>query len=74
MWIVILNFCLFILLLGFFFHGIRQWSGLIVDYEDSEEPDQNVTDGKYNRLPIWIFIIGAGLYSLAGSLLNWIGF
>ena len=73
MWIVILNFCLFLLLIGFFFYGIRKWSALIADFEDDdrEEDDNRVIDGRQHRLPLWLLIIGAGLVSLAGNLAAW---
>ncbi|MDD3146674.1 MAG: hypothetical protein PHD82_05185 [Candidatus Riflebacteria bacterium] len=77
MWIVILNFCLFLLLIGFFFYGIRKWSGLIA--EDEEGDDENseeltVVDGYHYRLPLWILIFSAGLVSFAGNVMNWLGF
>lgn len=77
MWIVILNFCLFLLLIGFFFYGLRQWSGLIADYEDGssdEEAGTNIVEGRFHRLPLWILLIGAGVCSLLGDILNWLGY
>lgn len=77
MWIVILNFCLFLLLIGFFFYGIKKWSGLIADYEEDSEDDkttETLIDGFHYRLPLWILIIGAGAISLVGYLINWFGF
>ncbi len=78
MWIVILNFCLFLLLIGFFFYGIKKWSGLISDYEEDGEDDDKTTetlvDGFHYRLPLWILIIGTGAISLAGHIINWLGF
>lgn len=73
MWIVILNFCLFLLLLGFFFYGIRQWTNLISEPEDQHE-SHLVVDGKYHRLPVWILIAGLGATSLAADLLSWLGY
>ncbi len=69
MWIVILNFCLFILLIGFMFYGFSKWSKLISEYNDGSEENQNinedaredpqsVTDMKYYRLPLWILLLG----------------
>lgn len=78
MWIVILNFCLFLLLIGFFFYGIKKWSGLVSDYEeDGEEEDRHtetIVDGFHYRLPLWILITGAGAISLAGHIISWLGF
>lgn len=73
MWIVILNFCLFLLLLGFFFYGIRQWTNLIIEPEDGEEKGK-VVDGRFHRLPIWIIITGLGVLSLASDLAKWLGY
>lgn len=78
MWIVILNFCLFLLLIGFFFYGIKKWSGLISDCEEDGEDDDKTTetlvDGFHYRLPLWILIIGTGAISLAGHIISWLGF
>jgi len=73
MWIVILNFCLFFLLLGFFFYGIRQWTNLIIDPEDGEEPVK-IVDGRFHRLPVWIIIGGLGIISLASDIIKWLGY
>ncbi len=77
MWIVILNFSLFLLLIGFFFYGIKKWSGLVADYEDGEDEESaetTVIDGFHYRVPLWILIIGAGLISLLGNIMNWLGY
>ncbi len=76
MWIVILNFCLFLLLIGFFFYGIRKWSALITDYddEDRETEEDIVVDTRNYRLPLWILIVGAGLVSLVGDIIRWLGY
>ncbi|MBR4330408.1 MAG: hypothetical protein IKO19_09605 [Candidatus Riflebacteria bacterium] len=68
MWIVILNFCLFILLICFMLYGFGKWSRLITEYNDGSEEFQkdssqkenpkNVVDGKYYRLPMWILFFG----------------
>lgn len=72
MWIVILNFCLFLLLLGFFFYGIRQWTSLI---SEPEEDSKNVIiDGRNLRLPLWILIAGLGAVSLLKDILSWLGY
>ncbi len=77
MWIVILNFCLFLLLIGFFFYGIKQWSGLIADYEDGDDEEKataTLVDGFHYRLPLWILITGAGLLSLASQVISWLSY
>ncbi len=73
MWIVILNFCLFLLLLGFFFYGIRQWTSLVVEPDEIEESSR-IVDGRFHRLPVWIIIAGFGLISLLSELLEWLGY
>ncbi len=73
MWIVILNFCLFLLLLGFFFYGIRQWTGLIAEHEDQEN-GKRVVDGNFYRLPVWILLTGIGIITLTSDLMRWLGY
>ena len=68
MWIVILNFCLFILLFCFMLYGFGKWTRLITEYNDGSEEFQkdsnlkdnpkNVVNGKYYRLPMWILFFG----------------
>ncbi len=72
MWIVLLNFCLFLLLLSFFFYGIGQWSSLIAEPEEPEETG-SVTDEHHYRMPVWILIAGLGICMLLSDILNWIG-
>ncbi|KAF1083108.1 MAG: hypothetical protein GQF41_0875 [Candidatus Rifleibacterium amylolyticum] len=72
MWIVILNFCLFLLLLGFFFYGIRQWTNLISEPE--EETKNVIIDGRNLRLPLWILIAGLGAVSLLKDIISWLGY
>lgn len=72
MWIVLLNFCLFLLLLSFFFYGIRQWTSLIVEPEENETAG-SVTDEHYYRLPVWVLIAGLGICLLFSDILNWLG-
>lgn len=72
MWIVILNFSIFVLLIGFMFYGLMQWSHLIADPE--EDDDENVvTDGFYHRIPIWVLVVGMGMYSLAADFIEFFG-
>ena len=79
MWIVILNFCLFILLIGFMFYGFSKWSKLISEYNDGSEENQNinedaredpqsVTDMKYYRLPLWILLLGIATSQFIGFI------
>jgi hypothetical protein len=72
MWIVILNFCLFVLLLGFFFYGIRQWTSLISEPEEGER--EIIIDGRNLRLPLWILIVGLGAVSFLKDIVNWLSF
>ncbi len=67
MWIVLFNFCVFILMLAFFFYGFHHWNDLVSEPEDSEfsnEPDSYFMQ----RLPIWILIVGCALFTLAADL------
>jgi hypothetical protein len=72
MWIAVLNFCLFLLLLGFFFYGIRQWTSLINEPEESEKHEY-IIDGHYQRLPFWILLAGFALVSLIRELTSLFG-
>lgn len=85
MWIVILNFCLFILLIGFMFYGFSKWSKLISEYNDGSEDNtntaadnqenpQNVTDMKYYRLPLWILFIGIATNQFIGFIQYLLGY
>ena len=85
MWIVILNFCLFILLIGFMFYGLYKWSKLITEYNDGSEGKQDlsaqsiespesVTDEKYYRLPIWILFAGIGISQLLSLVQQLLGY
>lgn len=84
MWIVILNFCLFILLIGFMFYGFGKWTELITDYDDNSEDVKNasgeqkdetssVVDETYYRLPMWILFIGIGFSQVIIIIQNLIG-
>ncbi len=70
MWIVILNLCLFLLLLGFFFYGIRQWTSLI---SEPEEEKSVIVDSSNLRIPLWILIVGLGVLSLLKELVFRLG-
>lgn len=72
MWIVILNFCLFLLLLGFFFYGIRQWTSLISEPE--EDDSRVIVDGRNLRAPLWLLIGGLGAVSLFKDIIYWLGY
>ena len=72
MWIVILNFCLFLLLLGFFFYGVRQWTNLISEPEEDEKHKNVIIDGRNLRLPLWILIAGLGAVSFLKDIVNWL--
>ncbi|EKD81101.1 MAG: hypothetical protein ACD_39C01979G0002 [uncultured bacterium] len=72
MWIVILNFCLFLLLLGFFFYGIRQWTNLISESEEDDKHKNVIIDGRNLRLPLWILIGGLGAVSFLKDIVNWL--
>ena len=85
MWIVILNFCLFLLLIGFMFYGFAKWTKLITEYNDGTEDIQkesdetnvkpsDIVDGKYYRLPLWILLSGIGISQLIGLLQYLLGY
>lgn len=79
MWIVILNFCIFLLLIGFMFYGFSKWTKLITEYEDGSEEVQNdkeddqdkkdnLVDERYYRLPLWILFLGLGISQVIGFI------
>ncbi len=72
MWIVILNFCFFLLLISVFFYGFKHWRGLINE-ADEDEPVPEQTDFFFQRLPFWILIAGCGLYSIIADLVSLLG-
>ena len=85
MWIVILNFCLFILLIGFMLYGFYKWSKLITEYEDgsedlkessavAENKVENLVDGKYYRLPLWILFCGIAISYIIEQLQDFLGY
>ncbi|MFZ2958017.1 MAG: hypothetical protein WA705_14110 [Candidatus Ozemobacteraceae bacterium] len=39
MWIALFDFCLILLLVGFFLYGLREWDRLFVDHEEDDEQD-----------------------------------
>ena len=68
MWIVILNFSLFVLLLCFMFYGLSKWTELIGETDLDES--KIIHDGFYTRLPVWILILGFGAYSLISDIVQ----
>lgn len=85
MWIVILNFSLFILLIGFMFYGFSKWSKLITEYNDCsgenqknkrnvKEEQENITDISYYILPIFMLLLGIGLDLSISYIQNWLGY
>ncbi len=85
MWIVILNFCLFILLIGFMFYGLGKWTKLITEYNDGSEEQQkglndtdidsqDVVDGNFYRLPLWILLAGIGFSQILAFVQNLLGY
>lgn len=71
MWIVILNFCLFLLLLGIFLYGLKNWKRLIAEPEDDEPQDTQV-ETFYYRLPFYVLVSACGIYSIiAGFTALW---
>ena len=84
MWIVILNFSVFVLLICFMFYGFSKWSRLITEYSDYDEEEKdsnkdadeqkNVTDMFYYILPFWILIFGITLNQLIGYIQYLLGY
>ncbi len=86
MWIVILNFCLFVLLIGFMFYGLSKWTKLITEYNDgseeqtneSKETDSdsfnNVVDATYYRLPLWFLFVGIGISQIISLIQYLLGY
>ncbi len=85
MWIVILNFCLFILLIGFLFYGLGKWTNLITEYEDGSETiektesenyedGKNIIDGRFIRLPLWVLLTGILISQIIGLIKYMLGY
>ncbi|MGM0598653.1 MAG: hypothetical protein ACQETH_02435 [Candidatus Rifleibacteriota bacterium] len=71
MWIVILNFCLFLFLLGIFLYGLKYWNSLISEPEE-DEADNIEIETFYYRLPFYIIVSACGIYSIiAGFTALW---
>ena len=68
MWIALFDFCLFLLLLGFFLYGLREWDHLLVETEDDEAPGVDRPQPSGRWIALWAMIIGVG----AISLLSWV--
>ena len=78
MWLAILNFSLFILLIGFLFYGLTKWTKLITEYEDGSEnvkkesndnkEDVHIVDERYYRVPLWILLVGIAISQIIGFL------
>ena len=66
--IALFDFCLFLLLLGFFLYGLREWDQLLVDQEDGEAPRSDRPQPPGRWIALWAIIIGVG----AVSLLSWL--
>ncbi len=68
------DFCLILLLLGFFLYGLREWDHLLADPEDEH---RGKPGGAVEPLPagrkiaIWVLVAGLGLVALATDLLSW---
>lgn len=72
MWIVILNFCLFVLLVSVFLYGLKHWNHLISEPEEDEPQDEQIGTFYSTRAPIWTLIIGCGIYSLISDIIEWL--
>lgn len=69
MWIVMLNFCLFLLLVSLFLYGLKNWRNLLNEPDEEELPATQI-DWYYYRAPFWVLIAGIGLYSVFRELLD----
>ncbi|RCK81028.1 MAG: hypothetical protein OZSIB_2405 [Candidatus Ozemobacter sibiricus] len=79
MWIALLDFCLFLLLVAFFFYGLNAWDRLLSDPEEEEEPVARRRGGPPPETPpppgrfwaLWVLVAGGGMVALVGDLLAW---
>lgn len=81
MWIALFDFCLFLLLVAFFFYGLSAWDRLLADPSEEEEEEQperargvrgNIGNPPGRFWAIWALILGCGLISLSSDLLSWL--
>lgn len=82
MWVALFDFCLFLLLVAFFFHGLATWDRLLTD-EDEEPAGHPTRRGKATAAPgatdhpagrywaIWVLVVGCGLTAFSADLLAW---
>jgi hypothetical protein len=68
MWIVILNFCVFLLLICIFLYGLNNWHLLINVPDETDIKDEQV-ETFYYRAPLWVLIFGCATYSIIAELL-----
>ncbi len=68
------DFCLILLLLGFFLYGLREWDHLLAD---PEEDQREKAGGAAEPMPVgrrialWVLVAGLGLVALATDLMTW---
>ncbi|MBF0548101.1 MAG: hypothetical protein HQM08_26930 [Candidatus Riflebacteria bacterium] len=67
MWIALLDFCIFMLLFGFFLFGLREWDRLLID-PDGEPIHPEKNPKHKNTRVLWMLIIGLGILSLISVL------
>ncbi len=80
MWIALLDFCLFLLLVAFFFYGLSAWDRLLGDPEEEEEPTPRRRGGPRPEAgpppgrfwALWVLVAGGGVVALTSDLLAWI--
>ena len=69
----VFDFCLILLLLGFFLYGLREWDHLLADPEEH----RGQSGGAFapvptsRKTPIWLLVIGLGIVALCADLLGW---
>lgn len=59
------------------FYGFSKWEGLVTEYNDGSDTksaneknkEENLTDSRYFRMPIWLLLIGILIYQLADMLI-----
>ena len=85
MWVALFDFCLFLLLVAFFFHGLSAWDRLLTDggEDDDEAASHPPRRGKTTPAPgaeehpagrfwaIWVLVVGCGLAAFSADLLTW---
>ncbi|MBF0409690.1 MAG: hypothetical protein HQM10_20285 [Candidatus Riflebacteria bacterium] len=72
MWIALFDFCIFMLLFGFFLFGLREWDRLLIDPENDQSGDVRSKSNDKNTSLLWLLIFGLAVLSLISFLKDFI--